>query len=173
VLPGCASSSLPVASSPLAPPLQEKFTRFATIATAITGQAFVPAARTVFETLRRNFLQTYTMWCVLMRVVRHDWRASRNGLSIELFLKCCCRCCPLLPLPLLAGFRQSHSPVTLQAPSFTGSKTCCQVSFGTLTPARLSRLGPDWPHLDQHRGPCPPACLSLPGAGGFRSASWA
>ncbi|KXZ51690.1 hypothetical protein GPECTOR_11g140 [Gonium pectorale] len=44
--------------------LLEKFTRFATIAAAITGQALVPSAKSVFETLKRNFLQTYSMWWV-------------------------------------------------------------------------------------------------------------
>ncbi len=43
---------------------QEKFTRFATIACAITGQPFVPAAKAVFDTLKRNFLQTYSLWWV-------------------------------------------------------------------------------------------------------------
>ncbi|GLC41131.1 hypothetical protein PLESTB_001794700 [Pleodorina starrii] len=49
--------------------LMEKFTRFATIATAITGQAFVPSARVVYDTLKRNFLQTYSMWWVPDRVL--------------------------------------------------------------------------------------------------------
>ncbi|GIL45985.1 hypothetical protein Vafri_3091 [Volvox africanus] len=49
--------------------LLEKFTRFATIATAITGQGFLPAARAVFDTLRKNFLQTYSMWWVPERVL--------------------------------------------------------------------------------------------------------
>ncbi|KAG2425823.1 hypothetical protein HXX76_013448 [Chlamydomonas incerta] len=44
--------------------LAEKFTRFATIACAITGQPFVPAAKAVFDTLKRNFLQTYSLWWV-------------------------------------------------------------------------------------------------------------
>lgn len=41
---------------------QEKFTSFATIAVAITGKSFVAAATSVFETLKRNFLQTYSVW---------------------------------------------------------------------------------------------------------------
>ncbi|GFR42645.1 hypothetical protein Agub_g3582 [Astrephomene gubernaculifera] len=44
--------------------MMEKFTRFATIAAAITGDAFVPAAKSVFDTLKRNFLQTYSVWWV-------------------------------------------------------------------------------------------------------------
>ncbi|KAG2490630.1 hypothetical protein HYH03_011021 [Edaphochlamys debaryana] len=50
--------------------LAEKFTRFATIATAITGQPFVAGAKTVFETLKRNFLNTYSMWWVPDRVLQ-------------------------------------------------------------------------------------------------------
>ncbi|GIL71730.1 hypothetical protein Vretimale_835 [Volvox reticuliferus] len=49
--------------------LLQKFTSFATIATAITGQAFLPAARAVFDTLTKNFLQTYSVWWVPDRVL--------------------------------------------------------------------------------------------------------
>ncbi|PNH00388.1 hypothetical protein TSOC_013788, partial [Tetrabaena socialis] len=52
--------------------LAEQFTRFATIAAAITGDAFVPAAKTVFGTLKRNLLQTYSLWCACRRAL-HTW----------------------------------------------------------------------------------------------------
>mmetsp|Transcript_10685 Transcript_10685/g.26363 ORF Transcript_10685/g.26363 Transcript_10685/m.26363 type:complete len:616 (-) Transcript_10685:459-2306(-) len=42
----------------------EMFTRFATIAAAITGQPFVVAAKDIFGVLKRNFLQTYTLWWI-------------------------------------------------------------------------------------------------------------
>uniref|UniRef100_A0A7S0UT24 Choline transporter-like protein n=1 Tax=Polytomella parva TaxID=51329 RepID=A0A7S0UT24_9CHLO len=44
--------------------MAEQFTRFATIAVAITGEAFVPAARYSYDLLRRNFLATYNLWWV-------------------------------------------------------------------------------------------------------------
>ena len=63
-LPPCPRAPVvPAAALPCPGSPQEKFTRFATIATAITGQAFVPAAKAVFDTLKRNFLQTYSLWC--------------------------------------------------------------------------------------------------------------
>lgn len=44
----------------------EQFTRFATIAVAITGYGFVDASKHIFQTLKRNFLQTYNLWWVLV-----------------------------------------------------------------------------------------------------------
>jgi len=44
--------------------LAEQFTRFATVATAISGKAFVPAAKDLFDMLKRNFLATVSVWWV-------------------------------------------------------------------------------------------------------------
>ncbi|GLI59224.1 hypothetical protein VaNZ11_001067 [Volvox africanus] len=42
----------------------DKFTRFTSIAAAVTGQAFIPAARAVFDLLQINFLPPYSLWWV-------------------------------------------------------------------------------------------------------------
>lgn len=42
----------------------EKFSKFATITTAITGQGFVAAAKDTFDLLKRNFMRTYSVWWV-------------------------------------------------------------------------------------------------------------
>ncbi|GIL46271.1 hypothetical protein Vafri_3287 [Volvox africanus] len=42
----------------------EKFTRFTSITAAVTGQAFIPAARAAFNLLQINFLPPYSLWWV-------------------------------------------------------------------------------------------------------------
>lgn len=42
----------------------EQFTHFATVATAITGKGFIPAAKDLFDMLKRNFLVTYSLWWI-------------------------------------------------------------------------------------------------------------
>ncbi|GIL71583.1 hypothetical protein Vretimale_712 [Volvox reticuliferus] len=44
--------------------MQDKFTRFTSIAAAVTGQPFMPAARAVFNLLQINFLPPYSLWWV-------------------------------------------------------------------------------------------------------------
>ena len=44
--------------------LFEMFTRFATIGTAISGRSFVDSAKHTFSVLKRNFLQTFSLWWV-------------------------------------------------------------------------------------------------------------
>ncbi|GAX82186.1 hypothetical protein CEUSTIGMA_g9614.t1 [Chlamydomonas eustigma] len=44
--------------------LVEQFTVFATIAVAISGKGFIPAAMELFAILERNFLQTTTLWWI-------------------------------------------------------------------------------------------------------------
>ena len=44
--------------------LLEQFTHFATVATAITGKGFIPAAKDLFDMLKRNFLATYSLWWI-------------------------------------------------------------------------------------------------------------
>lgn len=54
----------------------EQFTKFATVMTAITGDAFVPAAKSTFTLLKRNFLQTYSgAWacCFDASYHIHEW----------------------------------------------------------------------------------------------------
>jgi hypothetical protein len=44
--------------------LIEQFTHFGTIATAITGKGFIPAAKDLFSMLKRNFLATASLWWI-------------------------------------------------------------------------------------------------------------
>ena len=44
--------------------LIEQFTHFGTIATAITGKGFIPAAKDLFGMLKRNFLATASLWWI-------------------------------------------------------------------------------------------------------------